>query len=1057
MRLLRYLFGIFSPALPSPGSGYGAYVHAASWMRVVGGMVASLMVAASAAAQGPVVTLRNGPVFKAGPDYATDVLQDPWDFLNPDDIAPDPDQTGGFSYPASDTIRTIGTGPAFISNGWFQGIPASDPAVTLLYRADAHAVNTGRSGLRYPIDPALYRKLAVKMRVTALPGGSQPAVYWFHSNIGDPNWENRSGGAFLPPLTPQGDSTIVYVLDLASVTSPLPGQGQTGALYATPGEVVRSLRFDPVFGAAGGVEIDWVRLTSSDTQNAAAMTVDLAGCQGFQSFTVFDAAGAPATIGDSTGNNSTRSFNYGIFPPGAYTLRTTCGNGSADVGFTINTPPVVTVIDPDETGDPNTDYALLNRGGDRWDFEQATDVARTFNVGTTGGACGTTGPCGIVPAEPPGTGNMLRASSVGSTNQQLGDPGVEMLNGLVVPLNTRKHRILTFSLRNRRPYLLTAVVGPVLRMFWSSQATGDGASMTMSQDMRVWPGFNRYTIDMGTLSTTNGGIETGCGICSTIPWLQRGIRHLRLDPHEYGDVPTTFDLDDMTITSPDAVDLGQTFTVHYTVADADSGGASYTARVYIEQWDTRTGRTLLANLGAVSPGALTYTFNPLTSNVPEGRYAISIEVDENRGGFVQTSRAYATGALVVSNPTASTPRITVSTPTPNQNLGVPFTIEGCAYDDGRATGGINVDDISIRMRDMSGRNLPTLVLGFESVFPGTGTLQFGPLGSPVACPGGSGPYAQAGFRVSGVGAGTGNYFYGTWMVDVFARSTLSGEYIQLPEIPMTIGPVAPAGPVNFQATSSGNTVTVSWQAPGAGIAYYQVQVATDSAFSNIFYRVDVPGTGPYSGDLASGTYYLRVFGRTGAGTWTQPSATRAVNVALPTPPGAPTLTPAQVSSNPVTLAWAAGPGGTPTSYTVYAGTGPGLSNLAVAPMGGATSITAMAPANVPIYVRVVASNAAGSATSNEIVFTLRPPVAPALSPASVSGPNVTLQWSPVAGASSYTVLARFSPAGPIIAALPTGATSVTVPAPPGTYLVTVVANNGFGSSSESNQITVVVP
>jgi hypothetical protein len=361
------------------------------------------------------------------------------------------------------------------------------------------------------------------------------------------------------------------------------------------------------------------------------------------------------------------------------------------------------------------------------------------------------------------------------------------------------------------------------------------------------------------------------------------------------------------------------------------------------------------------------------------------------------------------------------------------------------------------MRDMSGRNLPTLVLGFESVFPGTGTLQFGPLGSPVACPGGSGPYAQAGFRVSGVGAGTGNYFYGTWMVDVFARSTLSGEYIQLPEIPMTIGPVAPAGPVNFQATSSGNTVTVSWQAPGAGIAYYQVQVATDSAFSNIFYRVDVPGTGPYSGDLASGTYYLRVFGRTGAGTWTQPSATRAVNVALPTPPGAPTLTPAQVSSNPVTLAWAAGPGGTPTSYTVYAGTGPGLSNLAVAPMGGATSITAMAPANVPIYVRVVASNAAGSATSNEIVFTLRPPVAPALSPASVSGTNVTLQWSPVAGASSYTVLARFSPAGPIIAALPTGATSVTVPAPPGTYLVTVVANNGFGSSSESNQITVVVP
>jgi hypothetical protein len=183
-----------------------------------------------------------------------------------------------------------------------------------------------------------------------------------------------------------------------------------------------------------------------------------------------------------------------------------------------------------------------------------------------------------------------------------------------------------------------------------------------------------------------------------------------------------------------------------------------------------------------------------------------------------------------------------------------------------------------------------------------------------------------------------------------------------------------------------------------------------------------------------------------------------VDVALPTPPGAPALVAAQVASNPIALTWSAGAGGAPTSYTVYAGTAQGASNLAIAPMGLATSISASAPIGSPVYVRVVASNAAGSATSNEIVFTLAPPASPTMSPATVAGGQVTLRWSAVANAASYTVLARLSASSPIIASLPvTGGTTVTVPAPRGTYHVTVVSNNGLGTSAESNPITVVVP
>jgi hypothetical protein len=83
-----------------------------------------------------------------------------------------------------------------------------------------------------------------------------------------------------------------------------------------------------------------------------------------------------------------------------------------------------------------------------------------------------------------------------------------------------------------------------------------------------------------------------------------------------------------------------------------------------------------------------------------------------------------------------------------------------------------------------------------------------------------------------------------------------------------------------------------------------------------------------------------------------------------------------------------------------------------------------------------------------------------LSPASVSGGNVTLSWAPPASGGSptgYLIQARLPGSAAVIAALSVTGTSVTVPAGAGTYLVTIAAINAAGSSAESNQITVVVP
>jgi hypothetical protein len=1041
------------------------------------GIVVLLGLSAASAAQAqPVVTSpSSGQIFRAGPDFASDVLQDSWDFSNVEDISPNPDEFYNWSTSPAGAWKANGTGQTFVNPaaGRFSAQGAGDAQLMLLARPDATALNPGRTGARFPIDTARYRKLAIKMRVSNAPSGQQLVAYWFHDGYTAPNYLNRGGGLVFPGSIPSGTSEQVYVFDLSQAGSGgsllIPacgGSGCTGTPAPWGNEaLVRGLRIDPISSPTlQGVEIDWVRLTASNTNaSAALMNVNLSSCSAFNSLAVTDAAGVTYTVTDSSGNNNQRTFNYGVLPPGNYTLRVACGNGtSSGTPFTINAPPAVTVIDPDETGAPDTDYAALNRG-DRWDFEQATDVARIGNVSVTQGAC-QAGGCGLIPSDRPGAAPgslMLRASSAGV----VGDPSLEFLNGAIPPLSGRRHEYLTFSLRVLRPYDLG--VGSMARIMWGSQTYADGTSITESQDMRVWPGFNTYTIDLASLTAANGGIETEClPNCPTTPWPTRSLRFFRIDPHEFGDQPTAFDIDDVSLTAPDEVALGQQFAVRYAFTDADSAGSSYVARIFAETYPQHTGRTLLATLNGVVPNSvLTYNFAPAGSpTFPPGRYSIYVEVTETRAGVQQVSGAYSTGPIVVYSNSDSNPQLSVSSPAPNQMVPFPFTLTGCAYDAGN-TAGVNMDEIAVYAVAGDGvvNTAPGTVraLGFGS---GTGTLQYAPLtGTQVPCASisdASSPYYPSGFRITDAGLEQG-----PWRLKVFARSTITGKLTGLGDIPIQVTQLTLA-PQNFQATVNGNVVTVSFDAPAGGppVGGYAIDAAFNPSFNPAAFTVVVPSAGSYSGSIANGTYYLRIRSLAPNGAPGMASDTRTVSVgsAPTTPPGAPTLRLTQ-SSNPVSLAWSPGSGGTPTNYTIYAGTSPGASNLAVASMGMSQSISAMAPVGVTIYVRVVASNAAGSATSNEVAFAVSAPAAPGaptLSPASVNGGVVSLTWAPPASGGAptgYVVLARLPGSPAVIASLPVGGTSVSASAPPGTYVVSIQAVNGAGTSPESNQITVVVP
>ena len=129
-------------------------------------------------------------------------------------------------------------------------------------------------------------------------------------------------------------------------------------------------------------------------------------------------------------------------------------------------------------------------------------------MSVTGGRVGGGG-CGLVPSDRPGAtpgSKMLRASSVGATPSQLGDPTIEFLNGAIPPLSGTRHEYLTFSLRLHRPYDIGT--GSVTRILWGSQSFADASVMTQTQDMRVWPGFNTYTIDLASLTPPTAGSST---------------------------------------------------------------------------------------------------------------------------------------------------------------------------------------------------------------------------------------------------------------------------------------------------------------------------------------------------------------------------------------------------------------------------------------------------------------------------------------------------------------------------------------------------------------------
>lgn len=89
------------------------------------------------------------------------------------------------------------------------------------------------------------------------------------------------------------------------------------------------------------------------------------------------------------------------------------------------------------------------------------------------------------------------------------------------------------------------------------------------------------------------------------------------------------------------------------------------------------------------------------------------------------------------------------------------------------------------------------------------------------------------------------------------------------------------------------------------------------------------------------------------------------------------------------------------------------------------------------------------------------PGAPANLQASVAGNGLSLSWAapPTGGTpTGYTLLARVTPGGGVLAALPVGnVNGFAATGPNGTYVISVVASNAAGTGPESTAVTVTLP
>ena len=261
-------------------------------------------------------------------------------------------------------------------------------------------------------------------------------------------------------------------------------------------------------------------------------------------------------------------------------------------------------------------------------------------------------------------------------------------------------------------------------------------------------------------------------------------------------------------------------------------------------------------------------------------------------------------------------------------------------------------------------------------------------------------------------------------------------------------------PANLSATATGTqTVSISWS--GANVATgYTLDRATSSSG---------PWTQVYSGsntsyadsNLQPGTkYYYEVCFKNGSGSSSFSPPVSATTSSLVAPTG---LSASATGSQSISVTWNTVTGA--TSYTLQRATS--SSGPWTQVYSGSNSSYPDSSGLLPgttYYYEVCANYSGGSSSFTSSVSTITYPATPTGLGASITGPqSISISWSTVTGASSYTLQRATSSSGPWTQAYTGSNTSFADSNLQAgtTFYYEVCANNGSGSSSFSSSVSAL--
>ena len=175
----------------------------------------------------------------------------------------------------------------------------------------------------------------------------------------------------------------------------------------------------------------------------------------------------------------------------------------------------------------------------------------------------------------------------------------------------------------------------------------------------------------------------------------------------------------------------------------------------------------------------------------------------------------------------------------------------------------------------------------------------------------------------------------------------------------------PTAPQGLASAVNGSTVLLTWSAPVSGASSYVVEAALAPGGLAVA-TLPVQATTLTVPNVPAGNYYVRVRGISGGITGAASNEVLvSVSSGCPAPPLPPTVVVRSVGLQ-ASVSWGSSGGCAPTTYTLFAGSAPGASNVTIVNAGGQLGLATVAPPGT-YYVRVLGTNAYGSAVSEEMI------------------------------------------------------------------------------------------